>query len=81
MTHRMADAFVRTRVALMLVVMTALAWTVVTLMGRGTGPYRAGELPDLAGLPILVPQIERLAPPRDLMPGAPAPAPPPEGSP
>jgi hypothetical protein len=59
----MTDAYVRTRTALMLAMLTALAWVVVTMMGRATGPYRAGELPDLAGLPILVPQIERLTPP------------------
>lgn len=53
----------------MLVALVALAWALITLMGRGTGPYSSSELPDLAGLPVLVPQIQRLAPPRDLMPG------------
>lgn len=77
--HRMADPYVRTRTALMLTVMTTIGWVTVTLLGRAGGPYAAGELPDIAGLPILAPQIQRLVPPRDLVPdgfdpaGSPAP--------
>lgn len=69
--HRMADPYVRTRTALMLTVMTAIAWVAVVLLGRAGGPYAAGELPDIAGLPVLAPQIERLVPPRDVLPGSP----------
>ena len=80
--HRMADPYVRTRTALMLTIMTTIAWVAVTLLGRAGGPYAAGELPDLAGLPVLAPQIERLIAPRDLGPaagadaGVPTPTPP-----
>lgn len=79
--HRMADPYVRTRTALMLTVMATIGWVAVTLLGRAGGPYAAHELPDIAGLPVLAPQIQRLVPPRDLLPegfdpgGAPAPQP------
>lgn len=66
--HRMADPYVRTRTALMLTVIATIGWVAVTLLGRAGGPYAASELPDIAGLPVLAPQIQRLVPPRDVLP-------------
>ncbi len=64
MVHRMADPAVRLRVVVMIVCLVALSWVSVSMLGRDGGAFLEQELPDVAGLPILVPQIERLIPPR-----------------
>lgn len=68
--HRMADPVVRRRTAAMLAAITALVWVSVALLGRPDGAFTDVELPDVAGLPIPVPQIERrLPPPATGLPG------------
>lgn len=62
--HRMADPAVRVRVAFMTACLVALAWIAITLLGRPAGPFTRTELPDVAGLPISVPQIVDLLPPQ-----------------
>lgn len=63
MEHRMADPLVRRRTAAMLAALGALVFVSVTLLGRGGGAFTDVELPDVAGLPVPVPQVsQRLAP-------------------
>lgn len=61
--HRMADPTTRRRVALMLGILFVLAWSVVWLLGRPSGPYTRRELRDVSGLPYAPPQIQRRIPP------------------
>jgi hypothetical protein len=69
--HRMADPLVRRRTALMLAAIGGLVYISVALLGRPGGAFTEMELPDVAGLPIPVPQIEeRLPPPAPALPGA-----------
>lgn len=63
MEHRMADPIVRRRTALMLAAIGGLVWISVALLGRTDGAFTDVELPDVAGLPIPVPQIEHRLPP------------------
>lgn len=62
--HRMAEPAVRARVAALIAAATTIAWASVTLLGHAAGPFTDRELPDVAGLPIQVPQIQRLLPPQ-----------------
>lgn len=62
--HRMADPTTRRRTAFVAAALVTLAWAVTTTLGKPRGPFTQRELPDLAGLPVFVPQIERLLPPR-----------------
>lgn len=61
---RMTDPVVRLRVAIMTACLITLAWVALTVLGRPAGPFARSELPDVAGLPIRVPQIENLVPPQ-----------------
>jgi hypothetical protein len=68
--HRMAEEVVRRRTALMLAAIGGLVYISVSLLGRPGGAFTEVELPDVAGLPIPVPQIERRLPPlAPAMPG------------
>jgi hypothetical protein len=70
MQHRMADPLVRRRTALMLTAIGGLVYITVALLGRPGGAFTEVELPDVAGLPIPVPQIEdRLPPQAPALPG------------
>jgi hypothetical protein len=61
--HRMADAAVRLRTAVVAAVLLAVAWAAVSLVGHPSGFFTDKELPYVSGLPIAPPQIERrLAP-------------------
>ena len=64
MTHPMLHAHTRARVALMMVALIVLAWVAVSTLGKTHGFFSERELPDVAGLPILVPQIQRVLPPQ-----------------
>jgi hypothetical protein len=83
MEHRMADPVVRRRTAAMLAALAGLIFVSVSLLGRPGGAFKEIELPDVAGLPIPVPQIERrLPPPGPQLPaGATNPIPPRAGTP
>ena len=62
--HRMAVAAVRLRVGIVAVVLLAVAWAMVSLVGQPQGFYTREELPYVSGLPIAPPQIQRrIAPP------------------
>lgn len=68
--HRMADPIVRRRTAIMLAAIGGLVYLSVALLGQTDGAFTAVELPDVAGLPVPVPQIEhRLPPPGPQLPG------------
>ncbi|MHB8513036.1 MAG: hypothetical protein ACYDCC_12755 [Actinomycetota bacterium] len=60
----MREAAVRLRVAIMMTGLITLAWALVSILGRPSGAFTQRELPDVAGLPITVPQIQRLIPPQ-----------------
>ncbi|GAC1408691.1 MAG: hypothetical protein NVSMB57_00310 [Actinomycetota bacterium] len=64
MIHPMQSARVRARVAVMMAALIVLAWISVSTLGKSSGFFTERELPDVAGLPILVPQIQRVVPPR-----------------
>lgn len=74
----MADPVVRRRTAAMLAALAGLISISVSLLGRPSGAFTDVELPDVAGLPIPVPQIERRLPPPgpELPTGATIPNPP-----
>lgn len=64
MPHLMSSPKVRWPVAGMIACVIGVCSVAVTILGRPSGAFTDRELPDVAGLPILVPQIERLVPPK-----------------
>ena len=62
--HRMAAPVVRQRVAALVVMLLAIGWALVSLVGRPNGVFSTEELRHLGGVPFAPPQIQqRIAPP------------------
>lgn len=62
--HRMAAPVVRRRVGALAVMLFAIGWALVSLVGDPGGVYSTEELRHLSGVPFAPPQIQqRIAPP------------------